>query len=318
MNAHQKQTNQSQAAARNYNYVYNGQIVSVDWLAVKVVPDYKRNSHKIEKGFWLVIDEERKVLAEGTKAYCDSYVQDSKKKYGEMCDVELETRIGELLDAAEKSAQIYFEESLKEQQARINEVHALTGKAIVLASWISESFAATVKDLVSSIRKHANLIYCGQELWNIKIFAETENAIVDMMISHAVKIVTAEVNKEKGTPKFMTHQVLCDGKMIAAGRQQACLKFVEISREVIRGIEEERKLREKETKFGVEKAQARRSILCMLSEAKRRLEKGEPFIGEIQSLVEEASNLASCYGLDSSKIREFCSDAVFSVAEPAY
>lgn len=301
--AHQAVSHQQRPAVKNH--VYNQGINTVDWLAVRVVSDSVRNPKRHENGLWKAVSTEKRILAEGTKAHCYEYALNSKREYAKVCEKELRARIDLLLSLARGKGgeENLLGKSLGEQQVLVEAVHTMTGTAIELASWISEDFVEYIKDATLSLRKHTSLIFCEQKLWNIKIYAETEGDALDMF-SMAKNAVFTEVNKENGTLKFMTHQVLCDGKVLAKGTAQACLKFIQASERVIT----------EEKKFESGKAQAQKRIPEILEEARERLRSGEQFAGEVQSLIVRALSLAAEFELDSTPMKEFCSDAVSSVS----
>lgn len=301
--AHQAGSHQQRQAVKNR--VYNQGINTVDWLAVRVVADHIRNPRRHENGLWKAVSAENRILAEGTKAHCDEYALNSKREYAKVYGKELRARIDLLLSLArgKSGEEILLGKSLSEQQVLIEAVHTMTGTAIELASWISEDFAEWIKDAALDIRSYASLTFCGQKLWNIKIYAETEEDALDIF-SRAKNVVLTDVEREKGTPKFMTHQVLCDGKAVAKGMVQACVMFIRTSEEVIK----------REEKFEAGKVQAQKRILEILGEARERLGRGEPFAGKVQSLVASAFSLAKEYELNSGPIQRVCSDAVSSVS----
>lgn len=298
------------------NIVFCENTDAVNLLSVRVVPHYNKNPNKDANGLWLVVDEKREILAGGTKKYCDDYVLNARQEYAEGHEAELEGKIKQLLSEAREKAKSCFGKNLASQQALVEDVHILTRKAITLASWVSEKYAGTIESIAWEIRASANLIYFGQKLWNIRIYLTEETAL--QKISNAFDVAIVDVGRKNGVPKFITHQVvLYNGEVIAEGSEVACERFVQISKKVAAERERAKKEKRAQAKWEAEKAKAQVRISEKLSEAKQRLRNGEQFIGDVQSLVKGAFDIASSYNLDSTPIVKFCDAAVMSLGAAA-
>ena len=318
------------AQTRNENVVYVDAALVDDMLQVRVRPDNRKNPNRDESGIWVVIgnvDGGSRVLARGTKEHCDAYVKESRKENAIKHEKELNDRIQQLLNQAEaKAKECSPGKTLAQQQALVKEVHGMTREAMLLASWFDDrgwfsvgAYPSNANAKASDIRRTTKLTYCGQELWNIRINAGTEQEALSMFKIAGSIDITAIENK-KGTPKFMTHQVVCDGKVIAEGSERACQIFVRISNDAVEKIREAEEEAQAQAQWEAERKVAEQQSLDALSNIEARLQNGAHFAGKVQKSVSEIIATANKYDLDSviSRAEEIMTQAVsrFSDAPP--